>query len=254
MYAHDSLAVASVPGVGFMVPPEGCAVTVERGQRLAATMGALRARHALVVLDCATGAAPTPLLIAFGDVGAQPGFGFLLRDTPRPHAPKTSLGTICHGLVALAARDVFAHEAFAGTARALRDAYNAQGQPRRGGRRLDDRTRAHVLAFVERELARAIRVQDLADLCGVSASSFTRSFRTTQGVTPRQWIIQRRVTRAQTMMASSALALIDIAMACGFSEQSHFNRQFRKVVGMSPGAWRRQLGNAASGQEGWNGP
>lgn len=254
MYADDSLAVASVPGVGFMVPMDGCAVAVERGQRLAATMGALRARHALVVLDCAPARMPEPMLVAFGEVGAQPGFGFLLCTTTRPDAPQAPLGTFCHGLAALAARDVLAQEAFAGTARALRDAYNAQGQARRIGRRLDERTRARVLAFVERELPRAIRVQDLADLCGVSSSSFTRSFRVTQGVTPRQWIIQRRVARARTMMASSALALIDVAMACGFSEQSHFNRQFRKVVGVSPGVWRRELGLAATGREGRNGP
>jgi AraC-like DNA-binding protein len=48
-----------------------------------------------------------------------------------------------------------------------------------------------------------------------------------------------RIDRARTMLADASSSLADVACATGFADQSHFTRVFSRVVGMSPGAWRR---------------
>ena len=53
------------------------------------------------------------------------------------------------------------------------------------------------------------------------------------------FVAVRRVERAKLMMASTGQRLTDIALACGFADQSHLNRYFRRIVGVSPGLWRR---------------
>jgi AraC-like DNA-binding protein len=53
------------------------------------------------------------------------------------------------------------------------------------------------------------------------------------------YVAARRVERAKLMMTSTRERLTGIALACGFADQSHLNRHFRRVVGTSPGLWRR---------------
>jgi AraC-like DNA-binding protein len=56
---------------------------------------------------------------------------------------------------------------------------------------------------------------------------------------PIAYVAARRAERAKLMMTSTPERLTDIALACGFSDQPHLNRSFRRVVGTSPGHWRR---------------
>jgi AraC family transcriptional regulator len=82
----------------------------------------------------------------------------------------------------------------------------------------------------------------LAQECGLSASHFARAFRESMGVAPHQWLLQRRVEKAKQAMRDGDDSLSDIALSCGFADQSHFTRVFSKLAGVSPGAWRRQVG------------
>jgi len=66
------------------------------------------------------------------------------------------------------------------------------------------------------------------------------TFKKTSGLTPHRWLVQRRLERAQDLLLWSTLSLAQIALDCGFSEQSHFTRTFTRLVGTSPGEWRRQ--------------
>ena len=59
------------------------------------------------------------------------------------------------------------------------------------------------------------------------------------GSSPMTYVAARRVERAKIMMTSTRERLTDIALACGFSDQSHLTRSFGRVVGMAPGRWRR---------------
>ena len=86
-----------------------------------------------------------------------------------------------------------------------------------------------------------VSLVDLAKDCGVSASHFARAFRQSTGVAPHQWLLQRRVDEAKRLLTDGRLSLVEIALTCGFGDQSHFTRVFTRLTGVSPGAWRRNL-------------
>jgi AraC-like DNA-binding protein len=81
---------------------------------------------------------------------------------------------------------------------------------------------------------------EVAQICGLSAGHFARAFRATTGLPPHRWLVRCRVERAQALLEASNDSVIEIALACGFADQSHLTRVFRAVVGASPGAWRRR--------------
>lgn len=82
---------------------------------------------------------------------------------------------------------------------------------------------------------------EIAAACGLSTGHFARAFRTSMGYPPHTWLLRRRVDAAKALLADKRLALSEIALAAGFSDQSHFTRVFSKIVGVSPGAWRRSM-------------
>lgn len=59
---------------------------------------------------------------------------------------------------------------------------------------------------------------------------------------PYQWLLQERVRKAKEHLLSGDLPLVEVALVTGFADQAHFTRTFSRVVGASPGAWRRQCG------------
>jgi AraC-like DNA-binding protein len=84
-----------------------------------------------------------------------------------------------------------------------------------------------------------VRLSTLARECGMSVSHFTRSFRATFGVSAHGWLIQRRIDMAKDLMLTTKLALVEIALRTGFSDQAALTRAFSQIVGASPGQWRR---------------
>jgi AraC family transcriptional regulator len=103
-----------------------------------------------------------------------------------------------------------------------------------------------VLDFLSAHLSDDPTVSELARECGLSSGYFTRAFRQTTGVTPHQWLIGKRIERARQLLLGNGLGLADIALVCGFVDQSHFSRVFAKLEGESPGRWRQQ--NRKSGR------
>lgn len=85
----------------------------------------------------------------------------------------------------------------------------------------------------------AVLIGDIATACDVSRSYFIRAFRQATGATPYQWLLARRVERARELLTRSELSLADVAIQCGFSDQSHMTRTFARLTGATPGAWRR---------------
>jgi AraC family transcriptional regulator len=111
-----------------------------------------------------------------------------------------------------------------------------------------------VRSYIEDKLNSSIRATDLAWVVQLSTSHFFRAFRQTFGQSPLAYIMQRRIRRAQELMLTSRLPLSQVALECGMCDQAHFCRVFRRIVGMNPNAWRRQLpagagaDNSVSGQ------
>jgi AraC family transcriptional regulator len=94
--------------------------------------------------------------------------------------------------------------------------------------------------MMQARLDEDLSLAGLAEACELSRSYFSRAFKQSVGVTPYQWLVQRRVERAQELMLDSEYPLADIALASGFSDQSHFTRVFSGLVKISPARWRRE--------------
>jgi transcriptional regulator GlxA family with amidase domain len=97
-----------------------------------------------------------------------------------------------------------------------------------------------VTTAVRNDLARNWSTRELAGLVGRSIGHFSRAFRSATGSAPRQWIIQQRIESALDRLTLTDDSLVDIAHDCGFTDQTHFTRTFSRIVGTSPGAWRRR--------------
>ena len=86
-----------------------------------------------------------------------------------------------------------------------------------------------------------VPLKEVARACGLSVSYFSRAFRRSMGVAPHQWLLTLRVEVAKQKLRDGQLSLRDVALACGFADQSHLTQVFTRLVGVSPGAWRRAL-------------
>ena len=85
----------------------------------------------------------------------------------------------------------------------------------------------------------SVRLSTLAQECGMSVSHFTRSFRATFGVSAHRWLVERRIEMAKDLMLTTSMALVEISLRTGFSDQAAFTRAFQQIVASSPGQWRR---------------
>jgi AraC family transcriptional regulator len=99
--------------------------------------------------------------------------------------------------------------------------------------------RRRVSSHIDAHLGTGIRIRDLATLLGFSHSHFCRSFRVSFGIPPHLYVTRRRIELAQTLMLTTPAKLSEIALTCGMSDQSHFTRAFRRIVGDTPHSWRR---------------
>ncbi|MEI9924238.1 MAG: AraC family transcriptional regulator [Bradyrhizobium sp.] len=80
---------------------------------------------------------------------------------------------------------------------------------------------------------------DVARECGLSRQYFTKAFKASTGLAPHRWLQQHRIEQAKQLLRDTPLPIADIAIRCGFADQSHLTRVFTALVGLSPAAWRR---------------
>jgi AraC-like DNA-binding protein len=84
-----------------------------------------------------------------------------------------------------------------------------------------------------------LSIEEIAGKVGLSPAQFSRAFKISTGTPPYRWQLNLRIFKAQELLRYGSLSLAEIALATGFTEQSHFTRIFKKVTGASPGAWQR---------------
>jgi AraC family transcriptional regulator len=96
-----------------------------------------------------------------------------------------------------------------------------------------------VRDYIHEHLSENITLDDLASSVALSRYHFARRFRVSTGTTPHDYVLQQRVARAQTLLTRTNYPLLDIAVTCGFADQSHFNRVFKKHIGVPPGHYRK---------------
>lgn len=98
-----------------------------------------------------------------------------------------------------------------------------------------------VKDFINENSEKNISLKTLASIADISSYHFLRTFKSETGVTPHQYVIERRVERAKALLADKRLTLAEIAYSVGFSSQSHMTDCFRRFVGATPGKFRKIL-------------
>jgi AraC family transcriptional regulator len=106
-------------------------------------------------------------------------------------------------------------------------------RPARGG--LAPWQERRATEILRANLKGGVALREVARECGLSVGYFSHAFRRTLGVAPHQWLIEQRVALSKEKLRDDRLTLSEVAMECGFSDQSHLSRAFRHTVGVSPG-------------------
>ena len=100
--------------------------------------------------------------------------------------------------------------------------------------------RRKIDRYLREHLEHPVQVDELAQQIPLSVSHFCRAFKETFGDTPHAYLIRLRLELAQETMLATDEPLSQIALASGFADQAHLSKQFRRVVGETPSAWRRR--------------
>ena len=95
-----------------------------------------------------------------------------------------------------------------------------------------------VLEYIHGHLSEKISLEDIANHIDVSPYYFSHLFKETMGTSPYQYILQQRTELAKKLLKQSDLSIAEIALECGFANQTHLAKNFRNLVGMSPKAYR----------------
>jgi len=98
---------------------------------------------------------------------------------------------------------------------------------------------ARAIAAVRADIARQWRVGELADIADLSTKQLERLARRTLGLSPQRLVQRLRIEHAVHVITTTDTTIGDVAASCGFYDQSSFTRQFRAVLGVTPGAYRR---------------
>ena len=111
--------------------------------------------------------------------------------------------------------------------------------PRGRGKTALPRWRARrVVEYVDAHLGEPISLSDLGAASGLSRNYFAAQFRVATGLRPHEFLLRRRIERAQKMLVETNAPLAEIALSIGFRTQSHFSTVFKRLVGWSPYRWR----------------
>jgi AraC-like DNA-binding protein len=97
-----------------------------------------------------------------------------------------------------------------------------------------------IRKYIDLHYKEDISHQSIADGLHVNKYHMAHIFRAYTGYSPSQYIIRRRIGRAQILLFNSDISIADIAEQIGFNNINHFHNTFRSVVGMTPGRYREQ--------------
>ncbi len=103
-----------------------------------------------------------------------------------------------------------------------------------------------VVDYIDKQIATPLRVETLAQVVRLNTGHFCRSFKANTGAMPHDFVVRRRVRRAQILMLTTSDSLSHIATASGLTDQAHLTRLFRRHVGETPMMWRRKWQTSTS--------
>ncbi|MGO8420664.1 helix-turn-helix transcriptional regulator [Rhizobium ruizarguesonis] len=121
----------------------------------------------------------------------------------------------------------------------LVEAGRGTSRPADAGRALLSRQRRLLADYIEDHLDTPLSLAELAALAGLSLSHLKTQFRNSFGVPPHQYVLHRRVVRAEALIRNSGMPLSQIALEAGFAHQSHMANSMKRLLGVSPGTIAR---------------
>ncbi|BAF87312.1 transcriptional regulator [Azorhizobium caulinodans ORS 571] len=95
--------------------------------------------------------------------------------------------------------------------------------------------------LIASRLSGNLTIAEIAADCGLTPSYFTRQFAASTGMTPHRWLLKMRVEAAKQLISEGRLSLVEVALSCGFADQSHLTRIFSREVGTPPRTWARNM-------------
>lgn len=97
-----------------------------------------------------------------------------------------------------------------------------------------------AIAYIQEHLGEEISLEAIASHLKMSQYYFCHLFKQSMGVSPYQYVLRQRIDRAKQLLKQRQLAITDVALECGFANQTHFTKHFRKLTGTTPRAYREQ--------------
>ncbi len=91
---------------------------------------------------------------------------------------------------------------------------------------------------IDANLYENLRMEELAFLCGLSLSSFQRKFKSIFDISPKQYILTKRLEKAKSLLERTEMSVAEIAYSCGFEDASHFSKSFAASFKISPRGMR----------------
>jgi AraC-like DNA-binding protein len=108
-----------------------------------------------------------------------------------------------------------------------------------------------VVEYIDSHLAAKITLSDLAAVAGLSQMYFASQFRLATSQGPHEFLLKRRIGRAEALLLNTTMPILEIALTVGFQTQAHFTTVFKRFVGCSPHRWRviRQIPTAPEARD-----
>ncbi len=104
--------------------------------------------------------------------------------------------------------------------------------------RLSHDERPSIVEIMEHNFCFNLKLEQYADLCHRSLSTFKRDFKQTFNESPGKWLLKKRVERAANLISNTDKSITQIAFDAGFEDLSHFSRAFKKLMGTTPTAYK----------------
>jgi AraC family transcriptional regulator len=95
-----------------------------------------------------------------------------------------------------------------------------------------------VVEYVDLHLSAKITLAELAGVAGLSRMHFASQFRAATNLRPHEFVLRRRILRAEELLQNTTTPIVEIALTVGFQTQAHFTSIFKRFVGSTPNRWR----------------